>query len=598
METALPLKAAVCAALYAALSAEALGAFGAFGPAGIAAAWALFAAGALWLWRRAGAPRPALEPRLPEDAGVRFSLWACAAVAAVCLLTALLSPPNNYDSMTYHMPRVMHWLQNGSMRFFPTQDLREICFPPGSSYLIAELQALTGGDRLASFQQWASLVLLMAGAAVCARRLGGSPRAQALAAALAAGMPMAVLESTTAQNDLFTAVWVVSTLAFALADEPAWACAALALANLAKPTGLMFGGPVLLVGLAVSERPWPRRLALWSAAAVLALAASMPHYWRNAAAFGRPLGAALGPAVAHPSPAAAFSNALRDLALQIPVPAFWRWVISVHRRLGLDPNDRATSLTPFLRVRWGALLSRLLSPDEDFAASPVQFVLIACGAAAVFWRKPRSRAARALIAAMAVGGLAFCALVKWQEWGNRLVLPLMALGLPLAALFAAEAFASAAQLALAALLALTGVACDVFQVHHPLVPLLAARREDVFFFSGYGRLHADAFRRVSEALSADGCRAVGLDFDTDDDWEYPWWALNPGTRFKRVSVSNASASLPQEFPDSDLCAVILARGPAVVYFDRNDLKKLSLAQIHATPIPLGPASPEYERPSR
>ena len=33
-------------------------------------------------------------------------------ILSICLVTAFMSPPNNYDSMTYHMPRIIYWIQN------------------------------------------------------------------------------------------------------------------------------------------------------------------------------------------------------------------------------------------------------------------------------------------------------------------------------------------------------------------------------------------------------------------------------------------------------------------------------------------------------
>lgn len=564
------LKSAVCVGLYAALSAELLGNFSAFAYPGIMISWLLAAGGAVWLARQQGWSLPKLV--WPEERFEQAALLSCVLVAGVCLVTALLSPPNNYDSMTYHMPRVVHWLQNRSLRQFPTQDLRQICFPPGSTYLIAELQAITGGDRFANLQEWAAFVGLMAAVALCAKRLGGDRRAQWLGAALVAGMPLVVLESTSAQNDVLVTFWVVSTLAFCLSDEPAWACGALALANLTKPTGLMFGGPVLLVGLQRSKEPWPRRLWVWSAVAVAAQLPAVPHYLRNVDVFGSPMGGITIAAMSRHSLSALVSCGLRDVALQIPLPGFWALVVHAHRWLGLNPNDRATSLGPFVRQRWDRLLNRLLYPDEDFAASPLQFVLIA---AALYRRRWKDVAAAAT-----VGALAYAGLIKWQEWGNRLVMPLFGLGLPLAAVWASERWKPWAQLALLPVMAFTGVFCDALHLHHPLMTVLTTPREQIYLHSGYGREHAQAIAGLSRQLAADRCDTVGLDFH-EDDWEYPWWVLNPGTRFKRVNVENASSQLAPEFPDSELCAVILSRFPGFVYFNRDDLKKMSLAQIHA-----------------
>ena len=34
------------------------------------------------------------------------------------LMVALIAPVTNFDSMTYHMPRVMHWIQNQDVNFY------------------------------------------------------------------------------------------------------------------------------------------------------------------------------------------------------------------------------------------------------------------------------------------------------------------------------------------------------------------------------------------------------------------------------------------------------------------------------------------------
>src|SRR6185369_10694518 len=46
-------------------------------------------------------------------------------ILCATLATALLYPPNTWDSMTYHMPRVMHWITNANIGFYPTANSRQ-----------------------------------------------------------------------------------------------------------------------------------------------------------------------------------------------------------------------------------------------------------------------------------------------------------------------------------------------------------------------------------------------------------------------------------------------------------------------------------------
>ena len=52
------------------------------------------------------------------------------------LLLALVSPPNTWDALTYHMSRVVHWVQNGSLTPYPTYILRQIFSNPGFEYFV------------------------------------------------------------------------------------------------------------------------------------------------------------------------------------------------------------------------------------------------------------------------------------------------------------------------------------------------------------------------------------------------------------------------------------------------------------------------------
>src|SRR4030095_6349372 len=93
------------------------------------------------------------------------------------LLIALITEPNNFDSQTYHLPRIEHWIAQRSVEFFPTGIYRQAATPPGAEYLLPHLRLLTGGDALYNLLQWAAGVGCLVVASRLTAQLGGGRRA-------------------------------------------------------------------------------------------------------------------------------------------------------------------------------------------------------------------------------------------------------------------------------------------------------------------------------------------------------------------------------------------------------------------------------------
>jgi hypothetical protein len=129
----------------------------------------------------------------------------------ILLFTALLYPPNTWDSMTYHMARVVYWIENGSVAYFPTAIERQNLLNPGAEYIILLLQLLSASDFLANVVQFISFYILVSAMPSFLRLLGIQRRIANWGLVLAAALPMGVLQATSTQNDM-----VASCLGLAL----------------------------------------------------------------------------------------------------------------------------------------------------------------------------------------------------------------------------------------------------------------------------------------------------------------------------------------------------------------------------------------------
>src|SRR6185369_4745515 len=94
---------------------EVLSAVGAIRRGWLIVCWTVAAAFIILWWRR---------ERSPVNLSRDFVVWMCVAGAAAVLIltaiTAAFSAPNSADAMAYHLPRVVYWAEQSSVRFFPT----------------------------------------------------------------------------------------------------------------------------------------------------------------------------------------------------------------------------------------------------------------------------------------------------------------------------------------------------------------------------------------------------------------------------------------------------------------------------------------------
>jgi 4-amino-4-deoxy-L-arabinose transferase-like glycosyltransferase len=253
----------------------------------------LVAAAAIWHVR--GRPLPAL-PR-PRLSALRAHLGLAAlgaVVAAAVVYEAVLvvsTPPNNYDSLTYHLTRVVAWLQQGHVGYFDAATARANAFPPNAELGILYTVALLGRDTLAALPQLLAEVAVLVCVYGAGRRLGFGRPSATFAALLTATLSEFALESVTTQNDLVVAAFVIAAVYFVLGRERGelpLAALAVALAVGTKVTAF-FALPLLVVAAALLL---PRRraveLAVWSAIAFFGFGAF--SYVENTIHTGHPLG--------------------------------------------------------------------------------------------------------------------------------------------------------------------------------------------------------------------------------------------------------------------------------------------------------------------
>jgi hypothetical protein len=544
----------------------------------VAAGWAvlLIAAGISLAARRRAGARLILPPlRLPQAWGDRLILLGVAVVLIVTAVVAWLAPPQTWDSLNYHMPRVAHWAQDRAVEPFATGIETQNSRTPGAEYAVLHLYVLAGGDRLVNFAAWFAMLSSVIGVSLVAKQLGAGTTGQVLAAAFAASIPMGIVQASSTTTDYAVAFWMIVVASETLRwmkgpPTPATVLALGAGAGLAvftKPTSFSYLLPfALVVAIMIVRQRHTRGLWRWVAGgALLLVAVNFAFYVRTYRLYGRLIESEQYGvhALEIHTPAVLLSNVLRNAALQMSTPsphvnkALYLVLLKVHEVIGLDPSDPQTTSA-------GRFAVRPLNTFEDQTSDPLQAMFVAVVGAAAFFR-PRAfgRSAQLLAAAVVAGFLIFCFVFKWQAFGSRYHLPLFVLSGPLFGVVSARgARPGVARLAGAAVLILAWPWLVGIN-SRPLIPgnealvgsILTEPRERLVYANGpyLERPH----RAMVQQIEGAGCARVGLML-SGNSAEYPLWLLL-GAPDRRLTVEWIVAGAPSaRYARSDFqpCAVI------------------------------------------
>lgn len=490
----------------------------------------------------------------------------------IVFITSLFSPPNTVDSMTYHMARVANWVQNGNIGFYPTAVLRQLYNVPLAEYSILHLQLLSGNDYFANLVQFFSFVACGVGASLIAEYFKQNELIQLLTVLLTATLPMAILQSSSTQNDLVVSLFVISFFYFFLkASESAsrtdflFAGMSLGLALLAKGTAYFFCFPI---GLLIATRyliysrlkpNYLRFVYLTFGVVIIAFLFNAGHYARSFYLFGSPLSSGeehlTNEKITVPI---VVSNVVRNYALHIGTNSQEITNLTenlISNLLGSEINNPDSTLL-------GQSFFIVQTKHEDSAGNMIHIFLLSLSLLFAFYYRGAEEKQRVIIASLTIiaGFFIFCVFLKWQPWASRLQIPLFMLGCPLSALMLSRL--SSHIRVLLAVLCFAG--CVPFLLRGQpriFIPdennysVFTVSRADQYFANNYSI--APAYLEAAAFIKKTKAQEIGFDLSTDyktynfGDWEYPLWVFIKDTfeekpYIRHVGVKNISNQLDRE----------------------------------------------------
>lgn len=513
-----------------------------------------------------------------EIASSKIKIWILGILLILIFvgLVALIAPPNTNDSMGYHMPRVMHWIQNRSVAHFPTNYTAQLFLSPWSAFAILHLQVLSGSDRYANLVQWFSMVGGVIGVSLIAQQLGANLYGQAFAAVFCATIPMGILQSSSTQNDYVVAFWMVCLAYYALCaihDRTGkafyWQVGiSLGLATFSKPTAYLYAFPFLLWLLL--EKGTRLRWKLFKPACQVTIpffVINALHWARNLEVFSHPLGKSPD-YIIYTNRAFSIpiflSDIIRNLALHLSTPSpsvnhlLIQAVSFIHSLLGVDMNDPRTSSSHFQ-------LNSLIN-HEDLASNTIHFLLIVVTIAcfSFYWRKKIfHRILLNYLLCLILGFLLFCFLLAWTPFHTRLHLSLFVLFSAFIGCVLSKVWSLRLVNVLAVVLLITALPWVFLNESRPLIAnsnfmktgaienIFNTSRTDLYFL---GRKDMEVpITSAVEFIKSSHCSNIGITFDKLDIYEYPIWALLQSEvdrpyRIQHIGVNNPSVAKQQDDP--------------------------------------------------
>ncbi len=520
---------------------------------------------------------------------IRFSLAIIALIVLPTGLLAIVVPPNEGDSMFYHMARVVNWIQNHNVQHYPTHVTHQLDLPPLASFINLHLQVLSGGDYLANSVQWFSMIGSVIGVSYIARQLGAKPIGQTLSAVVCVTIPLGILESSTAQNDYVMTFWLTCFVSDVLREltQPNTLRTtleiggSLGLSILTKPIAYLYSFPfyLLFMGSLVHSRS-KRILTPLVASGLVVLFLNFGYWWRNYTVLGSPLGVTGDVTRNTLLTLASFISILsKNIAINIAIPnqtfndTVLKLLTILHQAIGLDLSDPRTSMygDPFEMQ-----LAFPIRLHEAIASNPLHllFILFSIG----FYlrhKRIRSKILNSYLIALSTGYFLFSFLIRWHLSGNRYQLPALILfSAFIGTIFSVAITYRILMYLLVVTLCFGAFPSIVFSSTKPifqnknfiLTPLEKSSIEtsrEIQYFNNSPHLRM-SYKAAADIVLSYQCRDIGIYSDTARAlYEYPIWALlnqhQYKANFQSVGVTNSSARINADSHPSRVsppCAVL------------------------------------------
>jgi len=469
-------------------------------------------------------------------------------IILIVALIAWVAPPNNWDSLTYHMGRVAHWVQNQTLANYPTGIPRQVTHAPGAEYIILHFQILCGSDRLANFVQWYAMVASIIMTSLIAKKFGASLSGQILTGLITATIPMGILQGSSTQNDYVLTFWLTCFVYFFiryLSEKNNLILLGLGisagLSILTKGTAFLVILPFIFWIIFSTPRTQIKQtLKLFIVLGLCFVILNTYYLIRKYNFYQNVQDLFYETKVLRNERhdgTAFVSNLARNCGLHLGTPLAplnhlaGQAISGFHKFFSININDPQTSSGEYLPPNFDYPF------HEDQAGNTLHFLLglLACVLLLGFKKWKHNRIMTGYAVAIIVSFLLFNFIFKWQLWNARLHLPFFVLFAPVAGTVFSLFVPRKIHLWIGGLLFVTSLPWIFLNESRPLFKeknIFNTPRIEQYFANNPGFYFS--YERTVASLKESGCSDIGLFFGADT-WEYPLWVLfkeKPATQIR------------------------------------------------------------------
>jgi hypothetical protein len=475
--------------------------------------------------------------------------------------------------MTYHLPRIEHWLQNKSLNHYYTSNNRQLLSAPFAEFLILQGRALSGDDYLANLVQWFSLFGSIIGISKIAGHLGMNKKTQIISALFFATVPMAILQASSTQTDLVETFCIICLTERLLAWRKTGALfesitfgIALGLSILTKGTAYSVAFPFVIYFGVICVKHFRKQFIGGCLAAVLCLAINFPHFTRNYLGFKNPLGAHSG-TVSNFTLKSFVITFFADINSNLALPLHRTYRVNkIFTEKVLDVLKVDDTIFPFGRPEINGIRD-LATFNEDTVINILHMILIIITFILIFSNKKRNMYIFLVIGSWCM--FAYC--IPWQPWITRLQLPLFALSAPVFShVFEdKDKFRKLFIIALASY-AILPLVCNSSR---PLlyIPRITSKRtvwntprDELVFINRNIPGYTDACAAVVQAK----IRNLGIVIGSDS-WEYPLWRYIRKNPENKIRITHVKEDVPDD--NIDALFILDRQMPAVLSLNEDNI---------------------------